>query len=166
MAMSLDTSISFGDIVGSCGIIVAVIVGFISTILSRKANRIAVDGILLSRKSLEFARLTAERERIEWTPAAVAKVFNNRSNGTVCITNVSRAGFTVYGIIFVTDSEIVAHRGDIRTANCQNLPQFLPSGASIRLGIPERTLQKIPVDVSPGVILELPARQSLVCKVC
>ena len=127
---------------------------------------IGVAGLVIATRSFKFARLAALRERRERREAAVVRVSSNGSYGTVAITNVSRSDFTVKGIIFVTDTEIIAHRGDIRTTDCKQLPQFFKSGAEVRFGIAERTLQKIPVNGTPGVILELPARKTLVCKVC
>ena len=165
--MSIDTTISIGDIVGSVGVIVAIIVGTYSSLLARKANRVAANGVLVSREALEFARLTTERERIEWTPAASAEISGDGANRAVTITNIHRAAFTICGIIFNMDKESVACRGgEIRSGDCKYLPQLLPSGASVTFRIPEFALKQIPVDVTPGVILELPARQTLVCNVC
>lgn len=145
--------IDIGDAISIVGIVVAIVIGMI--------------GIRISRRSLEFARLTTERERFEWTPAATAEFFDNGTYRSVTITNIHRATFTICGIVFNTDKESVACRGsEIRSSDCKYLPQFLPSGASVTFRIPEPALKQIPVNVTPRVILELPARQTLVCNVC
>ena len=84
-----------------------------------------------------------------------AFIFRDGAYWTVCMTNE-----------LVTDTEIVTPLGDIEISACKYILEFFPCRTELPFDIPERTLQKIPVDVTPGVILELPARQTLVCNVC
>lgn len=163
--MNFLRTISTGDpgiligLVGALIGLVGVVIAFLTLIATRRSER-------ASLASLELARLASERDRLERIPAATAQLSGDRTNRTVTVTNVGHTNFTITGIVFKSDSESVAYRyGKVCTSDCKHLPQFLPSGAFLILDVSDPTLEKIPVDVTKCVVLELSSGETVVCDI-
>lgn len=151
-----------GVLIGLAGVLVGFVgafIAFLTLIATRRSER-------ASLASLELARLASERDRLERIPAAKAQLSGDRTNRTVSVTNVGHTNFTIIGIVFKSDSESVAYRyGQVCTSDSKRLPQFLPSGAFLRLYVSDPTLEEIPINVTKSAVLELSTGETVVCDI-
>jgi hypothetical protein len=139
-------------------------IGLIACIAAVAAVVVGIICLYYNRIAAELARRAECRDALDRVPVANALYWRDGASASVTIANVGRAAFTVYAIQIKFNGQCARlYNSLFEFTDGTRFPKFLPGGASCCFAIPSDTLEAIPVDVIPGIVLEMFDRKTLEC---
>lgn len=124
-----------------------------------------ISGLILSAASLiTLARLARLFKCTIHLPFAKFHFHRNGSAATITFTDISYSGVTVEAVVITAGDERVRINGnEIHVSDGTEFPKFLADRASFMITVSSPAINRIPVDVRPGLILVDAAGRELVC---
>ena len=155
---------NISDILTLFGIFVAVVIGVVGIVCSRRSLKAAMIGIRLARESLEVARLAYLAQVKEPVLKAFAAISGDWPTSTITVTNTGDDHFSVSGILIdVNGDGVTVESPTIDNKDFDKFPKLLIRRAAIKFTFCSRTVQGIPVNVRTRIVLKLSEGTRLTC---